>query len=161
MSLSDLIAILSFLGAVLAAVYARRASLEAKRANDLAAHSNKIEIYKAFRALHFSVLEKGTGIEHADVGRFYHPSQEAEFYFSSPETAEKVMAYFKLCFQLAETKRKLSRTHLTQEQIEELWLEQDKIFEEEARLSSDVERLLKSEIHGAVKRSGKQGQVYH
>jgi hypothetical protein len=79
MDTSTWIATLSFLVALLAAIYARWASFEAKRSNDLAFHTNKIEIYKEFLVLKYAILQREENISYEDTKKFYFSHLYSEF----------------------------------------------------------------------------------
>jgi hypothetical protein len=70
MNIDQLIARGSFTGACIAALVAVRAWQEARRANDIAVHAKRMEIYKAFDALRFAMLQKACGITHQETGKF-------------------------------------------------------------------------------------------
>jgi len=147
----DLIVILSFLGAVLAALYARWAWYEAKRTNELSVHSNRMEIYRALHNLRFSVQTHGAGIEAHHVAPFFHPSREARFYFSNTETSQKLAEYFDTCFDRIQCTRKLSRSNLSDADIQKLHDEQDFLVEREQTLFREAEKQVEKELYGAVK----------
>ena len=145
MNTCDLIALGSFLGACLAAVYARWAWREARRANDIATHAKRMEIYKAFDALKFAMVQKAYSISHEDTGRFYSPSRDSEFYFT-PEVHDKLWRYFEICFDLAEWNLKKTTRNPTGEELEQLRKEQDRLLSEEAALSIEIDAVLRSEL---------------
>lgn len=145
MNISDLIALGSFLVALLAAVYARWAWREARRANDIAAHAKRMEIYKAFDALRFAMVQKADSISHEDVGRFYFPSRDSEFYFS-PDVHDKVRKYFEICFGLAEWNSKKTRRNPTGDELHQLHKGQDRLLSEEAALSKEIDAVLRGEL---------------
>ena len=100
MDTSTWIATLSFLVALLAAIYARWASFEAKRSNDLAFHTNKIEIYKEFLVLKYAILQREENISYEDTKKFYFSHLYSEFFFSE-QTHNKIKQYFDTCFDIA------------------------------------------------------------
>ena len=151
-STASLLALLSFLGAVLAALYARWTWYEAHKANDLAVHSNRVEIYRALNDLRYAVQSKGVGVKTSDVVPFFRPSKEARFYFSNQETSKKLTEYFDTCFALAECSRKLERPNISQDQRAEIQREQDKFSGLEESLFPEVVRLVEEELSNAVKR---------
>lgn len=149
--MSDVIAFLSFLGALLAALYARWAWGEARRANELSVHSNRMDIYRALHNLRFAVQAKGVSIESKHVFPFYHPSREARFYFSKAETSQKLSEYFDVCFELAECTRKLSQPNLPDTDIEKIRNKQDELSDQEQSLFRENEKNVEDELYGAVK----------
>ena len=150
-TLSDVIAFLSFLGAGLAALYARWAWVEARRANELSVHSNRMDIYRALHNLRFAVQANGVTIESKHVFPFYHPSREARFYFSKVETSQKLSEYFDVCFELAECSRKLSRPNLPDTDIKKIYDKQDELSGREQSLFREAEKDVEEELYGAVK----------
>lgn len=137
MDTSTWFAALSFLAALLAAIYARWASFEAKRSNDLSFHTNKIEIYKEFLALKYAVLQRDENINYEDTKNFYFPHLYSEFFFSE-QTHNKIKQYFETCFDIAGKPTDASR-------LEEL-------RKKERELVTEVEKLIKGELKIAVKR---------
>lgn len=137
MDLSAWLAVLSFLAALLAALYARWASFEARRSNEQAFHTNRIEIYKEFLALKYAILQRGDAVDHEDTRKFFYPHLYSEFFFSSA-THEKIKRYFDVCFQMAD--KSLENDDLA------------KLKKEERDLVGDVETLIKKELKVAVGR---------
>lgn len=147
---SNIISLGSLVGAVLAVIYARRAWTESQRANALSMHSHKLEIYKAFCSLKLTLCQRGILIESAEVAQFYSPLQNAEFYFSKG-TFERISRYFEICFALSELTRKLQRSGLAQEQIEDFYSKQDRLRKDELSLSAEVECLIKKELYTSTR----------
>lgn len=137
MDTSTWIASLSFLVALLAAIYARWASFEAKRSNDLAFHTNKIEIYKEFLALKYAILQREENISYEDTKKFYFSHLYSEFFFSE-QTHNKIKQYFDTCFDIAGKPINASRL--------------DELKKKEKELVAEVEQMIKSELKIAVKR---------
>ena len=152
MDTSSLIAALSFLAALLAALYARWVWSEARRTNLLALHTNRVEVFRAFHRLRQSVQARGVEIEHELVGQFYQFSRESKFYFSEAKTSELLAKYFVACFELAEMSRKLKRSGLAETEREHLHLQQDAMSELEQSLFSETEKQLERELCHAVRR---------
>lgn len=149
--MSDVIAFLCFLCAGLAALYARWAWGEARRANELSVHSNRMNIYRALHNLRFSVQAYGVTIELKHVSAFYHPAREARFYFSKAETSQKLSEYFDVCFDLAECTRKLRRPNLLDIDIKRIHDKQDELSDLEQSLFREAEKNVEEELYGAVK----------
>ena len=137
MDISTWVAALSFLAALLAAIYARWASFEAKRSNDLAFHTNKIEIYKDFFELKHAILQRDENINYKDTAKFYFSYLYSEFFFS-PGTHCKIKEYFDICFKIAGKPIELS--------------ELNELKKKESELVKEVEQLIKAELKVAVKR---------
>lgn len=144
MDMSDIIAFGSFVVAILAALYARWAWSESKKANDIAIHGKQMEIYKSFDSLRFAMLQKACSITHEEVGKFYFPTRDSEFYFNE-KIHKKVEEYFETCFELAEWSRKMKRS-LTKEQIQEIHDAQDSLLEKGESLSKELDSLLKENL---------------
>lgn len=136
MDTSTWIAFASFLVALLAAIYARWTSFEAKRSNDIAFHTNKIEIYKEFLALKHAILQRDEKITYEDTKKFYFPHLYSEFFFSE-QTHNKIKQYFDICSEIV--------GNPDPEKLENLQ-------KNERELVIEVEKLIKGEIKIAVKR---------
>jgi hypothetical protein len=152
---SDLIEFILVFVAILAALYARWAWSEARRANEIAVHSNRMDIYRALHNLRFLVQSKGIMIEAQHVAPFFHPSREARFYFSNTDTSQNLVEYFDVCFGLAECTRKLSRSNLSETDIKKLRDEQDALAEREETLFREAEKRVEEELYGAVRRGSR------
>lgn len=137
MDIQNLIPVLSFLAALLAALYAKWASNEAKRSNDVAFLTHKIEIYKEFLALKNAVLQRSEGINTADTSKFYFPHIYSEFFYSE-STHNKIKQYFEICFEIADSSQREPKV--------------DELKRKERKLVVEVEQLMKSELKAAVKR---------
>lgn len=149
---ADWIAALSFLVALLSALYARWVWGEARRTNLLALHTNRIEVFRAFHKLRQSVQEQGVSVEVQRVAQFFHPSRESKFYFSEAKTFQLLVRYFDTCFALTEQSQKLARPHLTEAERKSLSDLQDILSEREQSLFSETEKQLEKELCRAVKR---------
>ena len=152
MDQSSLIATLSFLAALLAALYSRWVWSEARRTNLLALHTNRIAVFRAFHRLRQSVQARGVGIEHDLVDPFYQFARESKFYFSETKTSELLAKYCVACFELAEVSRKLERSGLAEAEREHLHDRQDAMSDLEQSLFSETEKQLESELCHAVRR---------
>ncbi|MEM9103932.1 MAG: hypothetical protein AAGB12_16610 [Pseudomonadota bacterium] len=53
---SDFIALIAFFVSLLAALYSRRAAIEAQRANNILIHNKQIEIYEKFNDIRITIL---------------------------------------------------------------------------------------------------------
>lgn len=149
---ADWIAALSFLAALLSALYARWVWGEARRTNLLALHTNRIEVFRAFHKLRQSVQEQSVSVEVQHVAQFFHPSRESKFYFSEAKTSQLLARYFDTCFALAEQSQKLARPHLTEAERKSIYDQQDILSEHEQSLFSETEKQLEKELCHAVKR---------
>jgi hypothetical protein len=143
---TNLIAFLSLLSAVLAAWYAHWAWGEARKANEIALHSNRMEIYRALYTLRLMMQADSVGVETSDIMPFLQPSQEACAYFSEKETSQKLTQYFNICFSLAQCTRKLEQPNLSNAQIEKLRNEQDALLQQEEILFQEATRSVEAEL---------------
>lgn len=137
MDITLLIAILSALAALLAAVYARWASVEAKRSNELSLLTNKIEIYKEFLALKYAVQQKAETLTYEDTSKFYLPHLYSEFCFQK-KVHEKIVEFFDVCFEIAQK----SEDRTTQRSL----------LERVRTISKDAEDMIKRELKVAMKK---------
>lgn len=101
---SDLIAIAAFLVSLLAALYTRRAWIEANRANELTLLKHRKEILDAFIALKSHMIQNGNTALLSEVSKFYYPSRDACIYFE-PNLAKLITDYQSACFIVADLSR--------------------------------------------------------
>ncbi|WP_305858100.1 hypothetical protein [Balneatrix alpica] len=104
LSSSDIIAIISALIAALSAIYARWASVEAKRANEISLLGHRKVIFDAFFELKIHMDQRGTCPDIKHVSKFYYPSRDAAVYFEK-ELSKKVSSYYSKCFKAADLAR--------------------------------------------------------
>ena len=71
MQITDLVATAAFLTSILAALYARSAWVEARRANNISFHNNRIEIFRALCTLRNAVQVKGKRGTFIQLGVFF------------------------------------------------------------------------------------------
>lgn len=109
MQTSDLISIASFFGALLSALYARHAVGEARRANEIAVHNEKLRIYRDVLEIHGLLTTKGVTIKERDLFSHYECIQLAEFYFS-PAIYEKLKLAFDTACEIANLSDSLEAT---------------------------------------------------
>jgi hypothetical protein len=126
-----------FLYYLLAALYAKWASYEAKRSNDVAFLTQKIEIYKEFLALKNAVIQRSERINITDTSKFYFPHIYSEFFYSE-STHNKIKHYFEICFEIADNSEGHTKV--------------DELKRKEKKLVVEVEQLMKNELKSAVKR---------
>lgn len=130
---------------LLAALYARWAAMEAKKANKLAQLEKRVEIYRAFDTLRFSMLREACGISHTEASVLYEPAREAEFHFQV-SISRKLKEYHRICFELAEINRKTKRQNLNSDRLQLLYNEQDKLLAEEEKLAKEFDKHLREEL---------------
>ncbi len=143
--LSDTIAFLSCLVAILSAIYARWGYSETKKANKIAIHNKKLELYKSFNLLHFTISKKGVSISYADIMQFSEPSRHSEFYFSQ-KTSGKIKQYFDISFEISDLSRKISRKNIKEEKLEIYYSKQDLLFKKEFEIFQKLDKELKKDI---------------
>jgi len=130
---------------LLAALYARWAAIEAKKANRLSQIEKRIEIYRAFDSLRFAMLRKACGITHEETSALYQAARESEFHFPH-SISEKLKKYHHVCFELAEVNRKINRSNLKEEEITAFRKQQDELLNEEMILAKNLEKILREEL---------------
>lgn len=150
-NISELLNFLMFLGTILACLYARRSWKEVLRANIIAVHSNRMDVYKGLRELRYTIQSKSLGVEIRDIAPFFQLFDEARFYFSNTITSHKLREYFEICFSLAECASKLSRPNLTDNVIRSLHDEQDDLSNREQKLFKEASKMTEDEIYGTTK----------
>lgn len=91
----DLIALLSFLAACLAAVYAKATVKAAERANEIELHSEKLKTYKGIVGIQSLLRAKGIHFSEYDFWIKYEYVELTEFYFNKA-LAQRVAEYFDL-----------------------------------------------------------------
>ena len=149
---STLIALLPFLAAILAALYARWVWGEARKTNILALHKRRLEVYRAFQKLRQSLQEQGMGLTKQAAAEFYPPAKESKFYFSEERTSDLLAQYCVICLSIADEKRKLERQNLDQMTIERIHARQDELSKLEQSLFSSAEQQIEKELLQAVRR---------
>jgi len=95
LSTGDWIALVSFFGALLAAVYAKAAVTAAERANEIALHSEKLKTYKGIVSIQSLLRGKGTHFPEYDFWSKYEYVELTEFYFNKA-LSDRVHEYFNL-----------------------------------------------------------------
>lgn len=97
---SDLIAIVAVIISGLSALYARWASSEAKRANEISLLSHRKAIYDAFFELKMHMDQQAMRAQMEQVSKFYYPIRDASVYFEK-SLSEKVAQYYSQCLNVA------------------------------------------------------------
>lgn len=108
----DVMDFLAILIAILSALYARWASSEAKRANEISLSAQRKEIYDAFFDLKMHMQQKAEDADAVEVSKFYRPSKNAKFFFKK-DLAEKISRYFDACFSIGDIHRNNPGGHTT------------------------------------------------
>jgi hypothetical protein len=123
--------IFTLLVAVLAALYARWSSMEAKKANQISLVSGRKEIYIAFINLHMHMLQKQQSAQLAEVSKFHYHTITSRLFFKS-SLAKDIHDYYDACFWIADMR---DRGVTLQESREDL----RRYLEAEKRLSKKID----------------------
>jgi len=99
METSDWIALLSAFAAILAAIYARYSVHEARRANEIATHNEKLKVFKGILNLRAKLSAHGVNIKEYELFSFYEYVQLSEFYFNK-QIHKKVKEYFDCAWEI-------------------------------------------------------------
>lgn len=97
---SDIIAIVAVIISGLSALYARWASSEARRANEIALLSHRKAIYDAFIELKMHMAQQAMRAQMEQVSKFYYPTRDSSLYFKK-SLSEKVSQYYSQCHNVA------------------------------------------------------------
>lgn len=101
LEVSDILATVALLIALLSANYARLALRESNRANEISLSVHRKEIYAAFSELKLHMDVKAEMAEKPEVQRFYNTFHTAKFYLPT-DLYEKVSEYYRACFRVAD-----------------------------------------------------------
>lgn len=100
---SLVIAVASFIVAILSAYYTYSTLCTSKKANEISLLERRSEIYTAFRELKIHMQQKSRFADMSEVAKFYYSSENAKIYFPSDLATEiEIEIYFNACFQLAD-----------------------------------------------------------
>jgi hypothetical protein len=99
MQTSDWIALLAVFVATLSALYARHSVREARRANEIVLHNEKLKIFKGILDLRAKLSANGVNIKEYELFSFYEYVQLSEFYFNK-QIYEKVKEYFDCAWEV-------------------------------------------------------------
>lgn len=92
MESQDWIALLSFIGALLSALYARWTYSEAKKANQIATHTHQKEIFDTFVSFRGEFLQLGEQFSDDSLFKLSVSANSCDFYLPS-DLAEKLKDY--------------------------------------------------------------------
>ena len=134
LGLSDAIALGALILAGLSALYARWSLNEAKKANKISLLSYRKEVYDAFFELKMHMIIKAEFAELGEVSKFYYPSKNAKFYFSSA-LAQDIEMYYEACLGIANPNRNYGR------------IPKEEYVETEIRLSSKMDNDITKLLH--------------
>lgn len=140
------ISIAALLVSLLSALYSRWVWSEQKKANDIAVHNRKLEIYKSFESLRFALLQHGTSVPLEEVAKFYPYSRDAEFYFS-PDVHQKLEEYGEICFKLAILNRERNRGEYSREGMDRCSAERSDLLDFEIKLSEELNKALRKALN--------------
>lgn len=96
MTISDLISLCLLFAAILAAVYARLSASQARRANEISLHNERLKIFRGLLDFRAEITAHGDQFEHAKLADLYNHLQLTEFYYD-----RKLYEAFKGFFDLA------------------------------------------------------------
>ncbi len=99
MSTSDWIALGSFGGALLAALYARWSATAAQRANEIALHNERLKIFRGFLDCRAEITAHGDDFSKTMVHNLYSHVQLTEFYFDTT-LYQEFRALFDIVFEI-------------------------------------------------------------
>lgn len=99
MGMSEWIALLSAFVAILSALYARHSVQQARRANEIALHNEKLKIFKGILDLRAKLSANGVNIKEYELFSFYEYVQLSEFYFNK-RIYEGVKDYFDCAWEV-------------------------------------------------------------
>ena len=99
MSIEVGVSIAALLLALLSAVYARRAAVEAKTANRISSHHHKLAILEATRDFRHIFTTQGEAIEANLIYTLYAAADKASLYFTAP-VADHLSQYAKAAYDV-------------------------------------------------------------
>ena len=147
MDTSDWIALLSFLGALLSALYARWTFNEAKKANKIAIHQHQIEIFDSFTDLMSEIHQLGENFSLETLNKFSARAYTADLYLSN-ELSSKIKQYNQFAHNIY-LRSQMNRTFLKngnavpKEDLQEVWSNTDKCREIEGVIEEKLREELK------------------
>jgi len=143
METNTLIALGSFLAALLAALYARWAATAARRQNEIAIHNEKLKIYKAFLDFRSKLTARGDDVPERDLYLELFPHvQLAQFYYTDAASAElntffgclREMIDLKQLAASTKDKETISKTQSQLQKCREAASRVDEVMKNELRL---------------------------
>ncbi|MDO6526949.1 hypothetical protein Q4519_14780 [Motilimonas sp. 1_MG-2023] len=147
LNVSDLVAIISLLVAALSAIYARRATIEASRANEISLLTHRESIYDAFLDLKMHLQHKGYKAELSEVTKFYCSLKSVKRYFPDEEKLKiQISEYYNACFKIAQVYEKAGG--FNSDSLTEI----APFLETEKKLAPELESSLLSIINKATSR---------
>jgi hypothetical protein len=141
METNNWIALLSFLAALLAALYARWAATAARRQNEIAIHNEKLKIFKAFLDFRSKLTAYGADVPERDLYLDLFPHvQLAEFYYSAAANLE--LNKFFTCLREMIDLRELAASTRDKDTISKKHAQLDEC----RRAAKQVEGVMKTEL---------------
>lgn len=142
---SEYIALTSALVALLSALYARRTWLQARRSNELVLLQPRKEIYDAFIALKFHMIQKRKFALKEEVIKFSQPSKNTAIYFE--QLASEINDYYQCCLKVSDLEGvRLAGNELSEEENEQITLNLKKSDELVKILDKKLQKILSSSV---------------
>lgn len=147
MDVSDWIAFLSFLGALLSALYARWTFNEAKKANNIAIHQHQIEIFDSFTDLRSEINQLGENFNLETLNKYSARAYTADLYLSN-KLSSKIKTYNHFAHKIymrSQMNRTISKNDnpVPKEYLQEVWSYTDKCRE----IEEEIENKLREELN--------------
>jgi len=93
---SDWIALVSAAIAIFALWHSEKAAKEARRANEIALHNERLQIYKGLLKFRGRMLAKGVQIDGSDIFEFYRTSVSLSEFYLEKSVHEQLNKLFRL-----------------------------------------------------------------
>lgn len=146
MDIHDWIALLSFLGALLSALYARWTFNEARKANNIAIHHHQKEIFDAFNTLRDEINQLGENFNLEALSKYSAHAYTADLYLSNYLSCQiKQYNHFANKLYLRSQMNKAISNNdnpIPEKYLEKIWLYTDKCRE----LEQSIEGNLREEL---------------
>lgn len=146
MEISVLISLAALFVALLSALYANHSVTEARRANEISLHNEKLKIFKGILDLRATVTGRGTDIEERELFCFYEHVQLSEFYYDS-KIHQQIKDYFDCVWDIV---KRRSEWGAAEKESQELYKQMVKktfaILEESRKKVSALEEAMKEHL---------------
>ncbi|MBX9496670.1 hypothetical protein J8Z86_11365 [Yersinia enterocolitica] len=135
-----LFTLIATLISILSASFAFFSAREARRANKLSLHRERMEIYNAFFLLRMHMLMHRHAAEIEEVRKFFHYKRTAPIYLKR-NVSEAIIEFYHLCFDVAELHKQGLRAKTKEERIAE-----NKKFKKIYKMAEDINDMLSKEM---------------
>ncbi|EKN6040229.1 TPA: hypothetical protein RFB65_001326 [Yersinia enterocolitica] len=135
-----LFTLIATLISILSASFAFFSAKEARKANKLSLHREKMEIYNAFFLLKMHMLMRRNTAEMEEVRKFFHYKTTAPIYLKR-KLAEAIIEFYNLCFDVAESHKHGLRAKTKEERIAE-----NEKFKKIYKMAEDIQNMLYKEM---------------